>query len=161
MPSGRAASRILDDERARIAHVGADQIAGVERRELAELERRGRVLRLGHPPLSLEARTALIVDDGVATGSTARAACAVARAQGAARVVLAVPVAPRAWTVRLGSVADEYVCVLASASFSSVGQFYADFTATTEEEVVALLRRGGGPARQPEQPAGTVEHALP
>jgi pimeloyl-ACP methyl ester carboxylesterase len=81
----------------------------------------------------------VIVDDGVATGSTARAACEVARAEGAARVVLAVPVAPLEWTERLAGAADVFVAVETPADFSSVGQFYRDFTQTTDDRVVELL----------------------
>ena len=80
----------------------------------------------------------MVVDDGIATGSTARAACQVARAHGAARVVLAVPVAPPRWQARMGDVADELVCVATPRSFFAIGQFYADFSPTTDEEVTGL-----------------------
>jgi putative phosphoribosyl transferase len=93
--------------------------------------------------LPLEGRTVVIVDDGVATGSTARAACLVARAHGAARVVVAVPVAPRGWTERLGGDADEAVCLETPEPFRAIGQFYADFSQTSDDEVVACLERVG------------------
>src|ERR1022692_2620122 len=91
------------------------------------------------------ARPAVIVDDGIATGSTARAACQVARAHGAARVVLAVPVAPRAAIPGLSSVADEVVCLETPDRFMAIGQWYSDFSQTSDEEVVALLRRAAMP----------------
>lgn len=72
-----------------------------------------------------------MVDDGIATGSTARAACQIARAHGAARVVLAVPVAPPGWEARIGSDADELVCVETPTDFYAIGQFYADFSQLT------------------------------
>jgi predicted phosphoribosyltransferase len=90
--------------------------------------------------VDLTGRTALIVDDGIATGSTARAACEVARAQGVARIVLAAPVAPVEATTRLGDVADEVVCLWRPAGFGAVGQFYEDFAPTTDDEVAALLK---------------------
>jgi putative phosphoribosyl transferase len=80
------------------------------------------------------------VDDGIATGSTARAACQVARARGAKRVVLAAPVAPKEWTRRLGDAADEYVCVATPEPFFAIGAFYGDFSPTSEEDVVDCLR---------------------
>jgi dienelactone hydrolase len=86
----------------------------------------------------------VIVDDGIATGATARAACQVARAEGAARVVLAVPVAPPDWVERLGDVADELVAVDTPPLFQAVGQFYRDFSPTTDGEVVTVLQRHAG-----------------
>jgi putative phosphoribosyl transferase len=87
----------------------------------------------------------VVVDDGIATGSTARAACQVARAQGAARVVLAVPVAPSGWRARMGDDADELVCVQTPRSFSAIGQFYADFAQATDDEVTECLERAATP----------------
>ena len=117
----------------------------VEERERVELERRARRFRGDRPRAPLAGRTAVIVDDGIATGSTARAACQVARAHGAARVVLAVPVAPRAAIPGLSSVADEVVCLETPDRFMAIGQWYSDFSQTSDEEVVALLRRAAMP----------------
>ncbi len=113
----------------------------VEERERAEVERRARRFRGDRPRTPLTGRTAVIVDDGIATGSTARAACEVARAHGAARVVLAVPVAPRAAIPALSSVADEVVCLETPDRFMAIGQWYGDFSQTSDEEVVTLLHR--------------------
>ncbi len=131
--------RVVDAHIVRMVGVGADELAAVEHRERAELERRSERYRRGRPRTSLAGRTVVVVDDGVATGSTARAACEVARAEGARRVVLAVPVAPADWTHRLGPAADEYVAVETPDDFSGVGQFYRDFTQTSDDAVIALL----------------------
>jgi putative phosphoribosyl transferase len=121
-------------------HVTELEFAQVEEHERAELDRRARRFRGDRPRAPLTGRTAVIVDDGIATGSTARAACQVARAQGAARVVLAVPVAPRAAISGLSPVADQVVCLETPDQFLAIGQWYGDFSQTSDEEVVALLR---------------------
>jgi putative phosphoribosyl transferase len=131
--------RVINDEVVRMANVTAEELAGVERRERIELERRAGRFRQGRPRVSLAGKTVVIVDDGVATGSTARAACDVARAAGAARVILAVPVAPIDWTTRLAGCADEFVAVETPMVFHAVGQFYRDFDQTSDDEVVDLL----------------------
>ena len=109
------------------------------------MEARAARYRARRPRLPLHGRVAVVVDDGIATGSTARAACQVARAQGAARVVLAVPVAPPGWEARIGGEADELVCVDTPAWFVAIGQFYADFSQTTDDEVIACLERAAAP----------------
>ena len=93
------------------------------------------------PRLSLAGRTALVVDDGIATGSTARAACQVARAHGATRIVLAIPVAPCSVFADLGGDVDEIVWLETPEPFHAVGQWYSEFSQTSDEEVVDLLRR--------------------
>lgn len=138
--------RVVNDEVARLAGVTAEEWARVEARERAELERRARRFRAGRNRIPLSGRVVVVVDDGIATGSTARAACQVARAEGATRVVLATPVAPPGWTERLAGAADEFVCVATPEPFFAVGQFYADFTQTTDDEVIACLHRPTSPA---------------
>ena len=122
------------------ARVAPDELDRVLARERAELDDRVRRWRTRRARLSLADHVVVIVDDGVATGATVRAACEVARDDGAARVVLAVPVAPPDWVDRLGTAADEYVCVDSPAGFRAVGQVYDDFSQTTDAEVVDLLR---------------------
>jgi putative phosphoribosyl transferase len=136
--------RVLNDSVVRSSSVSQADIAAVERRELAALDRRARELRGERPPVPLVGRVAVVVDDGIATGSTARAACRAARAKGAALVVLAVPVAPPDALVDLQSDADEVVCVESPEHLWAVGQWYRNFTQTTDAEVVALLRRAAG-----------------
>ena len=132
---------VLQPDVVRMAGVGEQELAAVERREGAELERRAARFRAGRPRPSLEGRTAVIVDDGIATGSTARAACQVARAQGAARVVLAVPVAPGSSASELSDAADELVILELPEPFFAVGEWYEDFSQISDDEVVTLLRR--------------------
>lgn len=138
---GEGGVRVLVDEVVQVTRVTTDELLAVERRERLELERRARTFRGSRPRVPLAGRTAVIVDDGVATGSTARAACLVARAQGAARVVLAVPVAPAGWETRMRGVADELVAVSTPEGFMAVGQYYVDFHQTSDDDVVRLLRR--------------------
>lgn len=138
---GEDGARVINEEIVRMAQVSDRQLADVEARERSELERRAQRFRGDRPREPLEGRIALVVDDGIATGSTARAACLVARAHGAARVVLAVPVAPPDWTERFVGVADELVCVDTPEPFFAIGQFYANFSQTPDDEVVACLER--------------------
>ncbi|MDA2811506.1 phosphoribosyltransferase family protein [Nocardiopsis sp. RSe5-2] len=143
---GEGGVRILNDEVVRGHAVGEEALQAVERSERAELERRAALFREGRPRTSPAGRTAVVVDDGVATGSTARAACRVARAQGAVRVVLAVPVGAPTALRSLARDADEVVCLTAPEWFQAVGEWYADFAQTTDEEVIGLLREHSGPA---------------
>lgn len=138
---GEDGVRIISEDIVRRAGVGQADIAAVQQAEEAELSRRAREFRGGRPRVPLEGRTVILVDDGVATGATALAACAVARAQGAAHVVLAVPVAPPSAAARLRTEADELVCLSAPAGFSAVGEWYRDFGQTPDQEVVSLLER--------------------
>ncbi len=147
---GEDGVRVINHEVVREAMVSEEEIAAVEARERAVLERRIQQLRGSRPRQPLAGRVAVIVDDGIATGSTARAACQVARAQGAARVVLAVPVAPPGWQARLRAAADELISVATPAGFFAIGAFYADFSQTSDEEVAACLQRAATPvSRQP------------
>jgi putative phosphoribosyl transferase len=143
---GEGGVRVLNDEIVQLAGVSDWELREVEQRERAELERRARVFRGDRPRLSLDGRTAVIVDDGIATGSTAMAACRVARAQGARRIVLAVPVAPPDWTDRIGADADELVCIETPEPFFAIGQWYADFSQTSDEEVTRCLEQRTHPA---------------
>src|SRR5262245_5643780 len=154
---GEGDVRIINPEVVAITHVTDAEIATVERRERAELDRRARRFRGDRPRTPLAARTAIIIDDGIATGSTARAACQVARAQGAARVVLAVPVAPPSACAALAADADEVVCLETPRHFLAIGEWYQDFSQTGDREVVLLLQRAAAehrPARAAHPAAG-------
>ena len=138
---GEGGSLVVNERVGRRAHIGESEFAEVERRERAEVERRARRFRGHRSRETVTGRTAVVVDDGIATGSTARAACQVARAQGAARVVLAVPVcSPEAARALRGEV-DELVCLETPGWFFAVGQFYADFRQTSDDEVTTLLQQ--------------------
>lgn len=139
---GEDGVRVLNTGILDAAHVSAAELGAIEARERAEVARRAARYRRGRASTALRGKVAVIVDDGIATGSTARAACQIARALGAGRVVLAVPVAPADWLDRIGADADELVAVAAPEYFGAIGQFYADFTQTTDEEVAACLDRG-------------------
>jgi putative phosphoribosyl transferase len=139
---GEDGVRVENEDIVASAALGAVDVGAVERQERAELERRARRYRGDGARLDLHRRTAVIVDDGIATGSTARAACQVARAQGASRVVLAVPVAPGAARAALRDVCDALLCVAVPDPFTAVGEWYDDFSPTSDDEVVELLRRG-------------------
>ena len=137
---GEGDVRVLNDDI--VASVGASpaQLTAVEVAERAELERRAQRFRGDRPRLDLHGKTAIVVDDGIATGSTAIAALQVARAQGAARTVLATPVAPHGIEGRVTPYADEFVALDTPRWFSAVGQFYDDFDQTTDSEVIACLQ---------------------
>jgi putative phosphoribosyl transferase len=115
----------------------------VVRREAAELRRREAAFRSGRLPLDLTGRTAILVDDGLATGATARAAVAVARRMGAARVVLAAPVGSPEAARLLAEAADEVICPLTPIGFGAVGRFYGDFHQVSDMEVARLLAKAG------------------
>jgi predicted phosphoribosyltransferase len=136
---GEGGVRVLDRDVIASVRVTEAQLAEVERRESRELARRAARLRDGRPAVPLAGRRVIIVDDGLATGSTARAAIHVARAAGAAAVVLAAPVAPPSTVTELSDVADAVVCVVTPAPFAAIGQWYRDFSATTDDTVVRIL----------------------
>jgi predicted phosphoribosyltransferase len=113
------------------------------RRELLELERRKRLYLRGRPHAEVKDRVAIVVDDGVATGATTRAALRAVRARGPKKLVLAVPVAPAEAIEELRGEADEIVCLEAHRYFIAIGCYYADFSQVEDETVVALLDRFG------------------
>ncbi|WNI27600.1 phosphoribosyltransferase family protein [Streptomyces sp. ITFR-6] len=146
---GEGGVRVISEDILRRSGASAEELAAVERAESAELLRRARAFRGDRPRIRFEGRVVIIVDDGVATGATALAACEVARAQGAARVVLAVPVAAPDAAERVRGRADELVCLSTPLRFAAVGEWYRNFGRTPDEEVVALLARAGGRAAAP------------
>jgi putative phosphoribosyl transferase len=147
---------VVDDEVVEAAGLSELDLARAEARERVELEHRITRLRADQRRVPLEGRTAVVVDDGVATGSTARAACRVARAHGAARVILAVPVGARPSIEQLRRVADEVVCLESPDAFFAVGQWYQRFAQVTDSEVTALLARARLQALPDGVPAAAV-----
>jgi putative phosphoribosyl transferase len=152
---GESGVRVINPGVVRAARVSDEELAVVEAQETSLLIRRARLLRGDAPVSSLSGRTALIIDDGIATGSTARAACQVARARGATRVVLAVPVAAADVITALRADADEVICALMPSPLMSIGQWYDDFSPTSDEEVRALLARAETLHVRRESPART------
>jgi putative phosphoribosyl transferase len=141
---GEDGVRVLNPDVLRQAGVTENQLAAVEARERAEVEERAVRLRRGRPAIPLEGRTVVIVDDGLATGGTARAAVQVARARGADRVILTVPVAPPETVAALRRDADDVVAVETPEPFFAIGGWYSDFSPTSDDEVVELLTVAGG-----------------
>lgn len=138
---GEDGVEIRNEDVLRHGGIGEAALAPVRDRERRVLDEAVRRLRAGRARVPLAGRTAVLVDDGIATGSTARAACEVARAHGARRVVLAVPVAPAETVRALREVADEVFCAAEPVPFHAVGQWYHDFTPVSDERVAELLAR--------------------
>ena len=138
---GEGGVRVINERVIRAAKVSADELAAIERRERLELERRADRFRAGRPALPLVGRTVIVVDDGIATGSTVRVACQVARARGAKRVIQAAPVGPPGVQTSMLPDADEVVCLTTPSDFFAVGQCYRHFPQTTDDEVIELLDR--------------------
>ncbi len=136
---GEDGVQVMDAEMVHASGVTDREISAVVARERAELDNRMARYRAACSRIPLPGRTAVVVDDGIATGSTARAACLVARAHGAARVIVAAPVASRQAVALLGEVADEVVVLEQPEPFYAVGQWYLDFEQTTDAEVIELL----------------------
>lgn len=155
---GEGGATVLNQGVVRMTGATAADVAHAERREQAEIAARTRRFRGDRPPMSVAGRIALIIDDGVATGATAKAACQVARTLGARRVILAVPVAAADAVEDLSGVADDVVAVVIPDDLSSVGQWYADFAQVTDDEVVELLRmEAGAPMSRSPDPSQSDE----
>jgi putative phosphoribosyl transferase len=135
-----------------ILRVPESYIAGETARQLEEIARRRATYLGGRPPLPVEGRTAIVVDDGIATGATVKAALRGLAQARPARLVLAVPVAPPEALAEIRPLVDEMHCLLAPDPFRAVGLFYDDFSQTADEEVVALLQQAA--ALGPPESAG-------
>ena len=133
--------RVLNDEVVRAAGITEDVIADVAAQEQDELWRRERLYRGDRPAPDVRGKTVILVDDGLATGSTMRAAVAALRQQRPARIVVAVPVGAPETCAEFQAEADEAVCARAPEPFYAVGLWYDDFSQTTDEEVHDLLER--------------------
>jgi putative phosphoribosyl transferase len=131
--------RVLNEGVVAALGLGEREIGQIVERELAEVERRERAYRGSRPPLALERKLAILVDDGLATGATMRAAALAVRRLGPKRVVAAVPVAARQTCDELRGDVDEIVCACTPEPFYAVGRWYEDFGQTDDEEVRALL----------------------
>src|SRR5687768_2895650 len=132
-------TRVINEDVVHALGIAREQIEAVAQREQSELERRDAVYRQGRVLTPLAGRTVILVDDGLATGSTMRAAVQAVRQHGPSRVIVAVPVGAPETCRALREIADEVICAQAPESFSAVGQWYRDFAQTTDDEVIALL----------------------
>ena len=131
----------IEQDTMRAAHVSQAQFDAVLAQERIELARRETAYRGNRPPASIQSRTVLLVDDGIATGATMRAAVLALRERGPARLVAAVPVGPKGIEAEFAGIVDAFVCVAQPEPFFSVGQQYEDFGETTDDEVRELLRQ--------------------
>jgi len=136
---GEGGVRVIEHDTVKSTGMLKSEAAEVETCEERALRARVHHLRAIQPAVPMLGRTAIVVDDGIATGATAKAACMSARRRGASRVVLAVPVPPIDWRENIGDAADECVCVSEEPHFFGVGQFYVDFGQVSDDEVDRLL----------------------
>jgi predicted phosphoribosyltransferase len=131
--------RVMNDDVLAATGVGREQIEAVAAKELRRLTRQEQAYRGDRPPLEVAGRVAILVDDGLATGATMRAAVAALRDRGAGRIVVAVPTAPRETCAALRSEVDEVVCAMTPDPFTAVGLWYRDFSPVGDEQVRELL----------------------
>ena len=141
--------RVLDEELVRMLHLPHEVIERVTAIEMTELERREQQYRGDRPAPDVRGRTVILIDDGLATGSTMRAGIAALKKEGAKRIVVAVPVAPPETCEALRDQVDDVVCAVTPEPFRAVGLWYGDFSQTTDEEVRDLLARAASEAPSP------------
>ena len=140
--------RVLNDDVIQMLGIRPHTIECVAEQEEQELARREAAYRGNRGPAAVKERTVILVDDGLATGSTMRAAVAALRALQPSRIVIAVPTAATETCHELKAEADDVVCVMTPAPFFGVGQWYDDFSQTTDEEVYRLLQEASKPERE-------------
>jgi putative phosphoribosyl transferase len=131
--------RVLNDEVVRLYRIPQRAVEAIAQEQRTELERRERMYRRQRPPLDVGGRTVVLIDDGLATGSTMKAAVEAVRALGPARIIVAVPVGSPETCREFAAIADAIVCARAPEHFAAVGQWYDDFRQTTDDEVRELL----------------------
>jgi putative phosphoribosyl transferase len=143
---------VVNDEVLRLGAVPRGYIAEQAKIELEEIERRRRVYLEGRPRLAHEGRNLILVDDGIATGTSVRAAIAALKRKSPKRLILAVPVAPRDTVEMLRQQVDKVVCLLMPEPFHAVGEHYRDFHQLSDEEVVQIMRAAASGRRSPRAP---------
>lgn len=146
---------VENEDVTRLLNITGDFIRTAAERELQEIDRRRALYLSGRDRIPVSDRTAILVDDGIATGTTTRAALRAVRRGKPRRLVLAVPVAPPETQESLRSECDELVCLSGPSYFMAIGAFYADFHQVTDDEVVALLRRARENLKTREKASGT------
>jgi predicted phosphoribosyltransferase len=132
---------VLNEDVVGRLQISPQAIEAVAEREQRELERREREYRDGRPAPETNERTIILIDDGLATGASMRAAVLALRKSRARGIIVAVPVAPRRACAEVGGFADEVVCVEAPGDFTAVGEWYSDFSQTTDQQVHQLLAK--------------------
>lgn len=153
---GHDPQTVLNDDAMAMVHPPAGYVEAESRRQLAEIERRREAYLGKREAIEVNGRTVVLVDDGIATGGTVKAALMALRRAGAHEVVLAVPVAPESALEEMRTLADEVVCLATPHPFRAVGLHYEDFAQTSDEEVVRLLevaRKTDGAADRARRPA--------
>jgi putative phosphoribosyl transferase len=143
---GAAPEIFIDERMAQALAISEDYVRRETARQTAELERRRAVYCAGRPPVEVKGQTAIVVDDGIATGATMRVALRSVRRRDPARLVLAAPVAAAETLAELAREADETVCVEAPHGLGAIGFYYADFHQMSDAEVTDLLARAAHPA---------------
>lgn len=133
-------ARVMNDHAVAALGVSPRALSKIEERERRELQRRTARYRNGRPPVDLRGRTVIVVDDGIATGASAVVACQIVHQQQAAKIVLAVPVAPADWTPGEAAHVDEFVAALRPRDLSAIGQWYEDFSQVSDAEVIDIFR---------------------
>lgn len=136
--------RVLDQQTVRSLAIPNEEVAKVAAREQLELERRERAYRGSRVPLPVAGKKVILVDDGIATGSSMRAGMAALRKLQPARIVIAVPVAPQATCALLRKLADEVVCAIEAEDFFAIGEWYQDFSQLSDADVQILLENASG-----------------
>jgi putative phosphoribosyl transferase len=137
---GNPPETVVNDEVARYEPMSDNELSAAMQRELDEIRRRRELYLTGRPPIDAAGRAAIVVDDGLATGTTARAALRALKRRAPSSLVLAVPVAPRSTVRELSPLVDELVCLAMPEPFDAIGLHYADFHQLSDDEVIALLR---------------------
>ncbi|MBV9619312.1 MAG: phosphoribosyltransferase [Verrucomicrobia bacterium] len=145
--------RVLNEDVMRGLPNAAEIIEAVTKRESEEVERREQKYRDGRPAPEICGQTVILIDDGLATGATMRAAVKALRQRGAAKIVVAVPVGPPETRREFKDEADEVVCASAPEFFQAVGQYYEDFSQTSDEEVRQLLASAATPPQDRQRPS--------
>lgn len=137
---GDAPQLVINEEIVRLYNVPKTYLEDCKNKQLAEIERRRKLYQPNRPQLNVEGKTVLIVDDGIATGSTVYAAIHALRRKKPKRIVVAVPVAPADTVKKLGKEADEVICLDTPYPFYAIGAFYEDFSQLTDEDVIGILQ---------------------
>ncbi len=138
---------VVNEDVRRLVRVSDEEFEKIKAQELAEIDRRRELYLGGRDRVPVEGATAIVIDDGIATGATARVALRALRRRAPKKLVLATAVAPPETFERLRVEADEIVCLETPTPFYAIGPFYSDFRQVSDEDVVALLAQAGGPAK--------------